>query len=87
MLPFALLGPDDSAAAAGIMAFGCFLWAIIALVGLAIIAFQVWLFWRIFAKAGYSGAMGLLILLPGIGILIALCILAFGNWPIHPRRD
>lgn len=87
MLPFALLGHDDSAAAAGIMAFGCFLWAIIALVGLAVIAFQVWLFWRIFAKAGYNGALGLLILLPGIGLLIALCILAFGHWPIHPRRD
>jgi hypothetical protein len=80
-----LLRPDD-AAAAGIMAFGCIFWLALMAVGLAVLAFQVWLFWRIFSKAGYSGSLSLLILLPGLGALIVLCILAFGEWPIHRGR-
>ncbi len=82
----ALLDPNPDAAAAGIMALGCFVWAFIAIFVLAILVFQIWLFWRIFSKAGYSGAMSLLILIPGVGALIVLCILAFGNWPILKDR-
>lgn len=78
-------GPDD-AAAAGVMALGCFVWAVIMVVALAIFAFQIYLFWRIFSKAGYSGAMSLLVLIPGLGTLIILCILAFGNWPVLKDR-
>lgn len=37
-------------------------------------------FWKIFSKAGYSGALGLLYLVP-FGELIMLLILAFGKWP------
>ena len=81
----ALLDPNDTAAA-GVMALGCFVWAVIMILVLAILAFQIWLFWRIFSKAGYSGAMSLLILIPGIGALIVLCILAFGNWPVLKDR-
>lgn len=81
----ALLDPNDTAAA-GVMALGCFVWAVIMILVLAILAFQIWLFWRIFSKAGYSGAMSLLILIPGIGALIVLCILAFGNWPALKDR-
>jgi uncharacterized YccA/Bax inhibitor family protein len=44
-----------------------------------VIAFICW--WKIFSKAGHSGAMGLLILIPVIGELIMLLILAFGKWP------
>jgi hypothetical protein len=79
-------GPDDQAAAASLMALGCVFWAVIMVFVLAILAFQIWLFWRIFSKAGYSGAMSLLILIPGIGALIVLCILAFGNWPALKDR-
>ncbi|HZU52811.1 MAG TPA: hypothetical protein VFF77_02885 [Holophagaceae bacterium] len=75
-----LRAPDD-AAAAGIMALGCFFWAVIMIVALGVLAFQIWLFWRIFTKAGYNGAMSLLILIPGIGAIIVLCMLAFGHWP------
>jgi hypothetical protein len=46
-----------------------------------ITAFFLFCLWRIFSKAGYSGAMALLALIPGLGPLICLCILAFGNWP------
>jgi hypothetical protein len=81
----AILDPNPDAAA-GIMALGCFVWAVIMLFVLAILAFQIYLFWRIFSKAGYSGAMSLLILIPGIGAIIALCILAFGNWPALKDR-
>jgi len=40
------------------------------------------IYWKIFAKAGYSGAMGLLMFVP-IANIIVLCILAFGEWPIY----
>ncbi len=42
------------------------------------------LYWRIFSKAGYSGALGLLAIVPIIN-LAALCILAFGDWPALRR--
>lgn len=41
----------------------------------------VLLFWRIFTKAGYEGALALLLLVPGVGYLAVACILAFGEWP------
>ena len=86
MFPISLLGPDDDAATAGIMALGCAVWAFIFLLALAVLAFQVWLFWRVFSKAGYNGAMALLVLIPAFGPLIAMCMLAFGDWPIHRER-
>ena len=52
--------------------------------GLLIAAFVIFLFWRVFTKAGMSGALALLVLLPGIGWIIALCILAFSDWNVTP---
>jgi uncharacterized membrane protein YhaH (DUF805 family) len=37
--------------------------------------------WRICNRAGYSGAISLLHLIPGVGTLIVFAILAFGTWP------
>jgi len=54
------------------------------LFGLAAIAFVVFLFWRIFTKAGLSGPLALLTLLWPIGPLINLCILAFSDWKVVP---
>ena len=54
--------------------------AIIAVVTIAAIVFNIIVYWRICSKAGYSGAMSLLIFVP-FGSLIMLCILAFGDWP------
>ena len=48
---------------------------------IAFTVFFVWLFWRVFAKAGFPGAMGLLCLIPSIGPLVCLLILAFATWP------
>ena len=40
------------------------------------------IFYRIFKKAGYNGWLGLLTLIPGLGIIICLGILAFDTWPL-----
>jgi hypothetical protein len=65
---------------------GCFAFVIIGLLSLVVVAFTVWLFCRIFTKAGYSWAFGLLVLVP-LGQLIVLLILAFGQWPIHQQMQ
>jgi hypothetical protein len=44
--------------------------------------FLAW--WRIFAKAGYSGARSLLLLFPVINVIIFL-LFAFSEWPIQRR--
>jgi hypothetical protein len=54
--------------------------------GVIAIVFAVIIYWRIFSKAGYSGAMGLLMFVP-IANIIVLCILAFGNWPIYKELN
>ncbi|MEO6836067.1 MAG: hypothetical protein ABI231_09230 [Candidatus Tumulicola sp.] len=73
-----------NAAAAGI--FGGIM-LIVVIVTCALAVFFVWLFWRIFAKTGMNGALGLLCLVPYVGPLICLLILAFGEWPneIQPQ--
>lgn len=54
------------------------------LLSLLVTLFFVFLFWRIFTRAGMAGALGLIALIPGIGSLICLCILAFGDWRVAP---
>jgi hypothetical protein len=44
----------------------------------------VW--WKIFAKAGYSGVLGLLMLVPIANLILPL-VLAFGTWPIHEELE
>lgn len=74
----------NEAAVAGLMAFGCFIWIIVLL---ALVIFPIFCFWKIFTKAGHNGAMALLCLIPGIGMIIVLCILAFGEWPVLRNRQ
>jgi len=73
---------NNTAAAASVVAT---LIMVYGLVLIAVIAFMVWLWWRIFAKAGYNGALSLLNFVPGVGHLICLVILAFGRWPIEDQ--
>ena len=47
-----------------------------------VVALMITIWWRIFDKTGYGGAMSLLMLLPIIN-LIMLLVLAFGEWPIQ----
>ncbi|HEX7006070.1 MAG TPA: hypothetical protein VF274_02960 [Alphaproteobacteria bacterium] len=37
--------------------------------------------WKIFGKTGMSPWLSLLVLIPGLGGLICVVILAFGRWP------
>jgi len=75
------MDPDQAqhlgSAIAGLM--GVFL-----VIGLIFVIFFIFLFWRILKKAGLEGALSLLILIPGIGYIIVLCILAFAEWKVVP---
>ncbi len=61
---------------------GCF--AIV--IWLAMAVFMTVIICKIFSKAGYHWAMGLLTLIP-IANLIVMCILAFGQWPIQRELE
>jgi uncharacterized membrane protein len=52
-----------------------------ALVGLILTIAIIWIYCRIFAKAGYCWALGLLMLVPIVNIIM-LCVLAMGDWPV-----
>jgi hypothetical protein len=71
---------DNSAAAASLFATIFLVYGIV-LVG--IVAFTIWVYWRILARAGFNGALSLLNLVPGVGPVICMVILAFGRWPIE----
>jgi len=49
---------------------------------LLIVAVKILVFCKIFSKAGYSWALGLLMLVP-IANIIMLFVLAFAEWPIQ----
>jgi uncharacterized membrane protein YhaH (DUF805 family) len=49
---------------------------------LAFLAFWSWVLARVFSKAGYSPWWGLLGLIPGLGALACILMLAFGDWPV-----
>jgi hypothetical protein len=72
----------SSQVAAALTGFGLFI-GIIAIVSI-ILAIVIW--WRIFSKAGYSGALGLLMFVP-IANLVMLLILAFAEWPIQAELN
>ena len=78
------MDPDQinhmSGAIAGMMGF-------FMLFGVAIAAFAIFLFWRILTKAGLSGPLALLILVPAVGWIIVVCILAFSDWRVVPAPN
>jgi hypothetical protein len=47
---------------------------------LAGFAFMIWPAWRICSKAGFSGALGILIVIPLANVFL-LFFLAFAEWP------
>jgi len=61
--------------------FGIIIFAVAMFFILLTVLFQLLLWWKIFSKAGFSGALGLLIFVP-FGPMIMLCIMAFSKWPI-----
>jgi len=52
------------------------------LISFVVFLFKLFLWWRIFSKAGFSGALAFLMLIPGFGELVIICVLAFSTWPI-----
>lgn len=76
-----LLAVSDDEAAKGLLAAMAGVWLLMAFFALAMLAFVVFCWWRIFDKAGYGGPFALLLLIPGFGPLIVVLVLAFGDWP------
>jgi len=71
-------GQDAAAVAAALfLMFGI-------LIGLIAVAIKILIFCKIFSKAGYSWALGLLMLVPFVNIFMAF-FLAFADWPV--RRE
>jgi len=52
------------------------------LMGLIVVAIKVFIFCKIFSKAGYCWALGLLMLVPIVNIVMPF-MLALGDWPIR----
>lgn len=53
-------------------------------VGLIMAAFFIFCLWRIFTKAGLAGPLALIAIVPMVGPIIVLCILAFSKWNVTP---
>ena len=62
--------------------FGVIFAIFFGLICLIVTALTVWAFCRIFSKAGYCWALGLLMFVPIANIIMPF-ILAFGDWPIY----
>jgi len=62
--------------------FAFILALLIAFVVLIIIAIKLLIVCKIFSKAGYSWALGLLMLIPILNIIMAFFI-AFADWPVQ----
>lgn len=56
------------------------------LIGLAMTIATAIAWWKIFFKAGFNGAFGLLVLIPGVGAILPL-ILGFINWPLSAGEN
>jgi glycerol-3-phosphate acyltransferase PlsY len=52
------------------------------LVGLLVFVLTIVIWCKIFSKAGYCWALGLLMLVP-IANLVMMLVLAFSDWPVH----
>ncbi|GAC1364370.1 MAG: hypothetical protein NVS2B12_07480 [Ktedonobacteraceae bacterium] len=76
---------SDSQSQALSAALGTY-FTIVGIIIIASIVFSIIIYWRIFSKAGYSGALSLLMFVP-IANLVMLCILAFGEWPIYQELN
>jgi len=62
--------------------FGVIFFMFMMLIGLIIFGIHILIFCKIFSKAGYSWALGLLILVP-IANIIMFLFLAFADWPVQ----
>jgi uncharacterized membrane protein YhaH (DUF805 family) len=51
------------------------------LIMLLVFVFMIFCYWKIFAKAGYSGALSLLMLVPLVNLIVFIWF-AFAQWPV-----
>lgn len=72
---------DNSSAAAAGYLVSVIIGAIMILAALVLMMIP---YWRIVAKAGYSGWLSLLMLIPLVNIVV-LFIFAFSDWPLEQR--
>lgn len=66
---------DPTAMIAGMMGMMGIIW-------LVIIVLMVFIWWKIFSKAGYNGLLSLLMLVP-IANLVLIIWFAFADWPVR----
>ena len=74
-------GGEEALAAMGVGMLLFFLFIMAVSVVLTIV---IW--WKIFSKAGWSGALGLLMLVPIVNFIMALYV-AFATWPIQRELE
>lgn len=74
---------DNGSGIAALLGAGLLIYLIIILASI-VLGIIIW--WKIFSKAGYSGAMSLLMFVP-VANLIVLLVLAFGRWPIYNELE
>jgi len=55
--------------------------ALMLLIALVVAIFTMFCYWKIFAKAGYSGALSLLLLVPIVNFVVFVWF-AFAQWPV-----
>ena len=60
--------------------------AVLVFVSLAVVVIKAVVYCKIFHKAGYSWALGLLMLIPVVCIIMPF-VLAFGHWPVHRELE
>jgi len=79
-----LLQQDESsrAASAGLGAFFAAYFLFVIAISLIVFIFGLIINWRMAAKAGYAGALSLLLLIPLVNIIIII-LFAFSEWPIQ----
>ncbi|MBO0779427.1 MAG: hypothetical protein J2P37_11425 [Ktedonobacteraceae bacterium] len=66
----------------GLAAFMTAFGLIISLISLVALIIGIIAWWKIFSKAGFSGALCLLFFIPIANIIVFL-YLAFAEWPVH----
>ncbi len=76
--------PNDAARSAHDMAAALMTSGISLIILAAIVLVFLIAWWRIWAKAGYSGALGLLMIIPFVNLIMIL-VLAFSEWPVQSR--
>ncbi len=76
------LGPSFQYCSEAAPVFVLILVAFGILMGLIVVIIKVLIFCKIFSKAGYCWALGLLMLVPIANIIMPF-VLAFGDWPIR----